>query len=409
MSRFFSSLSPMVKGSLYYLGFYGVYGMFLPFINLYFREELGFSGRQIGFFSMFAPLMALTVAIPVAALADRRHWRIPILMGSIACGSVMIFCANFPHSFAAFVPIWLLFTFCTSSASPIADSLVARMSQRHHLNFGSMRLWGSASFATSAIVGGVLWQRFGFRAMFIAASVGFVFTVFFAGKLDDTPQAQSERQPKLPARTVLRDKGFLVLIVISFFLGIATNVSIVYDGIYMNALGGSGLLVGLLFCLSAFSELPVMYLRGHIVERIGTPYTLLCALGFFIAAFGFYVTAGRPEMLLVAAVFKGLGFGLFFSSAVQFITERIPHHIASTAQSVFTATMYGLAPLLAAPLAGELYDRFGIKIIFLTASVAVFIATAILFSAIMSGMFNQGAPRHIAPDASRRREIPSSV
>jgi len=407
MSRLFRSLSPLAKGSWYYLGFYGVYGMFLPFINLYFREELGFSGRQIGIFAMFAPITALTVAIPVAALADRRHLRIPILMGSLACGSVMIFGMNFPHSFAALVPIWLIYTLFTSVASPIADSLIARMSQRHQLNFGSMRLWGSASFATSAIVGGLLWQRFGFRAMFIAAAVGFVCTVFFAGKLEDVSK-EEDRQVKVPARMALRDKGLMVLIVTSFFLGIATNSSIVYDGIYMDTLGGGGSFVGLMFFLAAFSELPMMYLRGHIVKRLGTPYTLLCAFGFFLIAFGFYATARHPGMLLIAAVFKGLGFGLFFSSAVQFITERVPHQIASTAQSVFTATMYGLAPLLAAPLAGELYDRFGVTTIFLMASVAVFVAAAILFSAIMSGMFKQRLPRYSA-EPRRGREVPSSV
>ena len=408
MSRFFRSLSPLAKGSWYYLGFYGVYGMFLPFINLYFREELGFSGRQIGIFAMFAPIMALTVAIPVAALADRRQWRIAILMTSLLGASIIVFLGYFPHSFATLAPIWLLFNVCTSSASPIADSLIARMSQRHQLNFGSMRLWGSASFAMSAIVGGMLWQRFGFRAMFFAAGAGFLFTIFFASKLEDASEASGERRAKSSARDVFRDKSLISVIVTSFFLGMGTNISVAYDGIYMDALGGSEILVGLIFCVSAFSELPVMHLRGKIAKRIGTPYTLLCALGCFLAAFGVYATAWRPEMLLIAAMIKGLGFGLFFSSVVQFITERVPHHIASTAQSVFTATMYGLAPLLAAPLAGELYDRFGVKTIFLVAGAAVFVAAAILFSSIMSGMFKQGISRH-AVEPRRGREVPSSV
>lgn len=408
MSRFFRSLSPMAKGSWYYLGYYGVYGMFLPFINLYFREELGFSGRQIGIFAMFAPIVALTVAIPMAALADRRQWRIAILMLALSGASIIVFLGYFPHSFATLAPIWLLFNICTSSASPIADSLVARMSQRHELNFGSMRLWGSASFATSAIIGGVLWQRLGFRAMFLVASVGFLLTIFFASVLEDAPKASGERRPKASLRDVFRDKGVVSMIVTSFFLGMGMNISVAYDGIYMDALGGSELLVGLIFCVSAFSELPVMYLRGKIAERIGMSYTLLCASICFLIAFGVYNTAWRPEMLLIAAMIKGLGFGLFFSSAVQFITERVPHHIASTAQSVFTATMYGLAPLLAAPLAGELYDCFGVRTIFLMAGIAVFLATTILFSAIMVGMFNVEIPQH-AVKPSRGHEVPSSV
>jgi PPP family 3-phenylpropionic acid transporter len=81
--KFQTRLHPIARGSLFYFGFFGAMGMFLPFLTVYFRQDLGFSGRQIGILSIVQPLMMLLVAIPVASLADHRRWRVPLLQVTI--------------------------------------------------------------------------------------------------------------------------------------------------------------------------------------------------------------------------------------------------------------------------------------------------------------------------------------
>jgi hypothetical protein len=46
----------------------------MPFINIRFAR-LGLSGGQIGLLSALLPLMTLSAAPALAALADRRGWR----------------------------------------------------------------------------------------------------------------------------------------------------------------------------------------------------------------------------------------------------------------------------------------------------------------------------------------------
>lgn len=387
MKFFHDSLSPLKRGGLFYLGFLGVIGMFLPFINVYFRQELGFSGRQIAMLSILGPLMTLTVAIPIASLADRHRWRIPILMVAITGFGLMMFFVRLPHSFILVAPLWLVMTVFMCPIMPIADSVISGMAVRHSLNYGSMRLWGSASFAVTSVGCGALWPWIGFGAMFIVAGLSFLgIVLFFASKLEEAP-APVEPQSRPSFWEIRRDRGLIILIITAFFIGASMNISIVYDGIYMTTLGGTGLLIGLMFSLTAAAELPMMHYRERIVRLLSIPGTLLFAYVLFIVAFLGYALAWRPWMLLITSAIKGLGFGLFFSSAVQFISERVPESWSSTIQTIFTASMFGVAPLFAAPLGGELFDRFGPKAVFIYGSLSVIGATSILLFAIGKGIF----------------------
>jgi PPP family 3-phenylpropionic acid transporter len=378
--------SPLKRGSMFYLGFFGVVGMVLPFMNLYFRQELGFSGRQIGILAVFPPLMTLLIGIPVASLADRRRWRVPLLTGAvIGFGLVLVLCV-FPHTFIAWAALRLAMALFIGPLLPLADSLIARMSIRHHLNYGSMRLWGSIGFALSAVGGGVLWEQIGFGAMFIIAGVSLLPVLLFASRLEEGP-IDIEQQVRPSLGEMRQDLGLVVLVVASFLVGASVHASVVFDGIYMNSLGGTQLFVGLMFGLAAFSELPTMRYREVIARHFGGPNTLLLAYGLLITAFLGYTLVWQPWMLFLTVTIKGLGFGLFFVSTVRLTSERTPESWASTVQSVITASAFGLAPLIATPLGGELYDRFGPKAVFLGGTLSVVGAALVLSVAIIGGVF----------------------
>lgn len=383
---FQNSLSPRKRGSLFYLGFFGVIGMFLPFINVYFRQDLGFSGRQIGILSLFPPLMTFLVAIPVASLADRRHWRVPLLIGTIGGFGFVLLLAAFPSTFVVWIGLRLLMAFSICPAFPLADSMIARMSSRYRLNYGSMRLWGSLSFALAAIGCGTLWEHLGFRTMFVVAGLSFFPVMFFASRLEEGPVA-IEHQKSSSLWKIRRDPGLIVLIIASFFVGASIHISVTFDGIYMGYLGGTQAFIGLLFGVAAFSELPTLHYREAIARRLTGPKTLLLGYGLFITAFLGYVAVWRPWMLLLMGMIKGLAFGLFQSSTVRLVSDRVPQNRASTVQSLVRMSAFGLAPLIASPLGGELLDRFGPKAIFLGNSLLVGGAALVLAFAIVKGIF----------------------
>ena len=381
--------SPFMRGSLYYLGFWGVIGIFIPFLNVYFRQELGFNGRQIGFLAMVPAFTTLLVAIPISSLADRRHWRIPLLKAGLIGFSLMLILAIFPHTFVFWGILRLGMAFFATPIFPLADSIIARMSIRHHLNYGSMRLWGSFSFALTAIAGGALWQQMGFEAMFVIAGIALLPALFFASSLEEGP-GEVEQQVKISLWEIRNDIGLVFLVTASFLVGATIYLSLIFDGIYMNSLGGSQVFVGLMFGVTAFSELPTMHYSFTIIERLGGPKTLLLACSLLMLAFVGYTLAWQPWMLLFTAMIKGLGFGLFWITTIRLTNERAPESWASTIQSILTASSFGLAPLLVSPLSGELYDRFGPKAIFVCGSLLVGGSALIFLVAIFKRVFTDG-------------------
>lgn len=379
-------LSPLKRGSLFYLTFFGVIGMFLPFLNLYYRQELGFSGRQIALLAMLPPIIMLTVAVPLASLADRRSWRIPIVMIMLLGGSIMMVVAQYSQTFLAWILVRFGMALFLSPTMPLADSLIARMSSRHDLNYGTMRLCGSISFALAAFACGMLWERFGFRVMFFAVAVALLPALFFASRLDEIQTVTADQRVKLSFEEIIQDRGLLILLLTSFFVGTSFTMSIVFDGIYMASLGGTEALVGIMFSLAAWGELPTMQYRDRLARYLSGPTTLLLSYGLLLTAFLGYVLAWHPRVLLGMAFVKGLGFGLFLVSVVKLVNERVPESWSSTVQSLLTASMFGLAPLVSAPVGGELLDRFGPKAVFVGSSLGVTIAIVLLAFAMFKGI-----------------------
>jgi PPP family 3-phenylpropionic acid transporter len=234
-----------------------------------------------------------------------------------------------------------------------------------------------------------LWQQLGFEAMFVIAGIAFLPALFFASSLEEG-RGEAGEQVKVSLWEIRHDIGLVILVVASFLVGATIHLSLVFDGIYMNYLGGTQVLVGLMFGVTAFSELPAMHYSLAFIRRLGGPATLLLACSLLMLAFVGYTLAWQAWMLLVTAMIKGLGFGLFWVSTIRLTNERTPESWASTVQSILTASSFGLAPLLASPLSGELYDRFGPKAVFVCGSLLVGGSTLIFLVAIFKRVFTDG-------------------
>lgn len=74
--------SPAVRVTLYYTFYWGVVGVYYPFLTFY-LADLGLSGTEIGVLYALLPLMALVAAPFVSLLADRRGWRVRLLTGAL--------------------------------------------------------------------------------------------------------------------------------------------------------------------------------------------------------------------------------------------------------------------------------------------------------------------------------------
>ena len=113
----------MSRTRLHYLLIMGAIGVYLPFINVYFEQDLGLTGRQIGLLAAVAPAMTLAIAPVWGAVADARGSRLQVLrwiIAGTAGGAVLL---GLPTSF------WplLLAIFSNFNRRPSSNTAMTRI------------------------------------------------------------------------------------------------------------------------------------------------------------------------------------------------------------------------------------------------------------------------------------------
>jgi len=285
----------------------------------------------------------------------------------------------------------------SSPMFPLGDSLIAGMAQRHQLNFGTMRLWGSFGFALSAIAGGMLWEQIGLNMMFLFTGLALFPAAFFASRLEKGPQAMLEEQKRTSVKEIWHDTGLVLLIIASFLIGVAMQFFALFDGLYMNSLGGAPTFVGLLFGIAALCELPAMQYSVALNCYLRGPRILLLGYAALLLTFAGYLLVWQAWMLLPLAIFRGIGIGFFFVNTVRLTSERAPESLQSTVKSTVRAASFGLAPLVASPIGGELFDRYGFRAVHICACLVILAAILVLSAGLLKGIFSESSGRPSRP------------
>src|SRR5579872_965010 len=240
-------LKPGTRASLVYLAFYFSMASYLPFLAVYFHT-LGLSGWQVGVLSALMPTMSFLIVPPLAILADRRGWRVRLLLACVGGTAVSLILLMLPVGFIALLPLMAVFAVFYSPIAPLADTSIVGMAARHDLNYGGMRLFGSLGFAVSAALFGAVWQYAGYRAMFaVGAGISLVVAYLVLG-LEESEVI--ERRHRAPLRSIAHDRLLVGVLVTTFLAASAIGMEFTFVGIYMSKLGGSGLFVGLIFAVA---------------------------------------------------------------------------------------------------------------------------------------------------------------
>lgn len=379
----FRRFSPLSIGTLFYVFLWSAMAVHAPFLNVYF-VELGFTGRQIGLLAALFPLMVVLFSIPLSSLADRNRWRIRMLQFTLLSAAIGFALLSLPRTFSAFFPLLAVIALFRSPLLALADSLTARMAARHQVNYGQMRLGGSLGFALVSIGCGVMWSRWGYEPMFFVSAVVFLLVIPLASQLEEGPVLEKDTFGAWS--DIGQDRGLVLILLATFFIGMSLGASFTFEAIAMAQLGGSSLWLGLLTGFVAFSEVPVMFASDRLIARWGGLKTLLVAYSLLMLGFIGFMIAPSPSIMLLMAILRGLGFGLFLVSTVRLLDARAPDAWSTTVQALRDVATFGLAPLIAAPLAGVLFDAVGVQAVFLLAFTMAFLAAGVLMLARWRGI-----------------------
>lgn len=371
-------------------------------------DERGLGAAEIGFILGIAGLASL-LAYPLwGAIADGwlgRRRTIAVAAVTAAIGGLLILLAGSdPVALTAALSLAMV---GAMSLFPLLDALTLGILVEGHSGYGSIRVWASAGWAGSAMIGGAIWTSAGPQPVFLAFVVSALLLAALLLASSSSLAAGDDSAGDRPPRPQLR--SWLPLLLAPVLLGFLAGLFITSLGehaswrfISLRILdqGGSVFLVGLAAALPAIVEIPVFAGSRRLTASMGLRW--LFVSGALLAALLMALVAIAPEPWMVTALrtLDGAPYALRYTAMVLIIGALLPRHLYAMGQSVAWFVYAGIAPIAADALGGVIYESFGSTTLFAVATATLAVGGAVVWVALREPRFG---PHRAVP---RPDEIP---
>jgi PPP family 3-phenylpropionic acid transporter len=356
-----------VRLALFYGAMFGLLGAYLPFFPVWLKA-VGIEASWIGIITAVPAVTRFTVLPLVTGLAERRQsLRNAIIVTSFvtALGLTVV---GTQHQ-AALVFLAFAATCCLwTPTGPLTDAYALRGVAHYRLNYGPLRLWGSAAFVVGALVCGLLVDVMAPEHLIwmIAAVAGLSALASLGLTPIDHPKRVDVAQHGGGA--LLRDPGFLAIIVASALIQGSHAAYYIFASIVWKQSGLGGLTIAGLWSLGVLAEIVLFALS----PRFTLPYAVLVVIAALSAVARWVITAQDPPIAILAIVqlAHGLTFGLTQVGTMGLLVHHVPGHVMARGQG-YLAACSGIVASGTAILSGMVFARYGQGVYYVMAAMAL--------------------------------------
>ena len=372
-------MAPLLRVSIAYLAYFAAVGAAWPYLPIYYRG-IGLSLGTIGGLAAIAAAIQLLAAPGWGALADRFPQTRLTLPAATTVGIVGASLLAGARDLPAITGGVIVLAAGLAGVGPVLDARAIETLGRDRIRYGQVRALGSVAFVVAALGVGLLMDRAGNRALFVAYLPALVVTAIVSATLTRRPTKRTIGIAH-GALSLVRSPAMRLFLAGTFLVWTALIAANAFYSIRMIALGGAPGTVGLSWALGAAVEVPVMWFYPRLAARYGTARPLVVGAVLFALRAALATFAADPLLLIAIAPLEGLAFGLFYVGGVTFTAERAPSGLAATAQGVFTAVA-GLASIVGSAAGGMLAGALTIPGLFAVCAVGSSIAAGVVAIAV---------------------------
>jgi len=352
-------------------------GFFNPYLPLWLKAQ----GLPIVVISLLASVQSFTrVFAPYAwgALSDHTGERVKLLRISAAIALVASagLWIEGDAWWIAFV-LLLLFTH-TSSMMSLTEAAMAQLVAGDWGRYGRVRLWGSVGFMLTVFAAGAWFERFG-----MGAFPGWT-ALTLLGVLLCTWWLPNVREPVHHDRHAVEPVGAALARPVvrwffaSLFFHVVSHFAIyAFYSLYLDALGYSKAVIGILWAVSVLVEIAWFYAQGRLLHLFPMERWLVVCGAATIARMALIAGAGHWfAALLLAQVLHALSFATHHTACMAMVNKHFPGRMRGRGQALFTVTGYGFGGVIGVLAGGAVADRFGFELMYVLATVLAVVATA---------------------------------
>jgi PPP family 3-phenylpropionic acid transporter len=367
--------------SFFYGTTFGMLGSYLPFFPVWLKA-VGIEASWIGIITAVPAVTRFTVLPLVTAFAEKRRATRNAIVVTAFATALGLTLVGTQHQA---LPLFLVFaaTCCLwTPTAPLTDAYALRGVARYGLDYGPLRLWGSAAFVVGALLCGLfidviaperlIWIIAGTAGLSALASLGL--PSLDAPKISESKTSESktsESKASEPghrgAGGLLRDGGFLAIILASALIQGSHAAYYIFASIVWKQAGFGGLTIALLWSLGVVAEIVLFALS----PRFTWPSAVLVVIGALSAVARWVITAQQPPIAILAAVqlAHGLTFGLTQVGTMGLLVHHVPGHVMTRGQG-YLAACSGIVSSSTSILCGIVYARYGQGVYYVMAAMA---------------------------------------
>jgi PPP family 3-phenylpropionic acid transporter len=355
-----------VSLALFYSAVFAVSGTHLPFFPVWLKA-IGIDASWIGLINALPALTRFTTLPQITAFAEKRHAIRAGMMISVLATAIGFTVLGLQQQPLALFLIYALTCVMWTPTTPLTDAYALRGVARYGLDYGPLRLWGSAAFAAGSLACGYLVDSIAARDLIwiiVASAVVAVVAGLLLQPLDDVRRKTTETRA---AEALLRDVGFWAVIASAALIQGSHVAYYTFSAINWQLQGLSGLTIAGLWTLGVIAEIIVFALS----PRFSLHPSSLMAIGGISAVVRWIVIAQEPPLALLAIVQLGHGltFGMTIVGTMSLLVQRVPSHRIARGQGYYAACS-GLLGATTSIASGAIYARIGDGLYYVMAAMA---------------------------------------
>lgn len=355
-----------VSLALFYSAIFAVAGTHLPFFPLWLKA-IGVDAAWIGLINALPAITRFTTLPQITALAEKRHAIRAAMMLLVLATAVGFTAVGLQQQPLALFLIYAATCMMWTPTTPLTDAYALRGVARYGLDYGPLRLWGSAAFAAGSLACGLLVDHIAARDLIwiiVAWAVVAVGASLLLQPLEDVRRKAIETHAGKP---LLRDGSFWAVIASAALIQGSHVAYYTFSAINWQLHGISGLTIAGLWTLGVIAEIVVFALS----PRFSLQPSTLIAIGGMSAVVRWIVTASEPPLALLAVVQlgHGLSFGMTIVGTMNLLVQRVPSHQLARGQGYYAACN-GLLGAATSIASGAIYARIGDSLYYVMAAMA---------------------------------------
>jgi PPP family 3-phenylpropionic acid transporter len=351
---------------LFYGAVFVLSGTHLPFFPVWLRA-IGLDASWIGIIIAVPAVTRFTVLPFITALAERHH-ALRGAMRMAAFATALGFALLGIQHLPPLVFVVYVATCCPwTPLLPLTDAYALRGVLSYGLDYGRLRLWGSAAFIVGALLcGGLADVLPPAQLIWIIVAFGFLGAI---ASLSLQPLAQPSRAVGAVqgGRWLLRDANFVGIIVSAALVQGSHAAYYAFSAIDWQAQGLDGLTIAGLWTIGVLAEIAVFALSS----RFTLSPAVLVVIGAVAASLRWVMTAREPHVMALAVIqiSHGFSFGLTMVGTMGLLVRYVPAHMTARGQGYYAAST-GIVGSAASVLAGAVYARYGQGVYYTMAAMA---------------------------------------